>query len=156
AVQPETKVVKGNPIFPRLDMEEEVAKIKGMMTSTLPKQEEVKKDADAKAEIVYDDFMKLDMRVAEVTKAEKMKNADKLLKLQVDLGTEKRQIISGIAKHYEAEALVGKKVICVINLKPVKLRGEMSEGMILSGEGPDGKLSLAMTDQSLPNGSKVE
>src|SRR5699024_8452849 len=118
-------------------MEDEVAKIKGLMTSTSPVADEEVEKEKGKAEIVYDDFMKLDMRVAEIVKAEKMKNADKLLKLQVDLGTNKRQIISGIAKYYDPETLVGKKVICVTNLKPVKLRGEMSEGMILSGEGPD-------------------
>ena len=150
-----TKVVKGKPIFPRLEMEEEVEVIKGLMTSSVPEQptEEVKAD---KPEIVYDDFMKLDLRVAEVVHAEKMKNADKLLKLQVDLGHSKRQIISGIAKYYDPSELVGKKVICVTNLKPVKLRGELSEGMILSGEGPDGTLSLATTIASLPNGSVVE
>lgn len=100
--------------------------------------------------------MKLDLRVGEVLKAEKVKKADKLLKLQLDLGSEKRQIVSGIAKYYEPEQLVGKKVICVTNLKPVKLRGEMSEGMILSGEDEKGNLSLATVDSSLPNGSVVK
>src|SRR5699024_1619056 len=105
---------------------------------------------------VFDDFMKLDLRVGEIVKADKMKNADKLLQLQVDLGDHKRQIISGIAEYYTPSDLVGKKVICVTNLKPAKLRGKMSEGMILSGESSDGTLSLAMTDQDLPNGSVVE
>lgn len=154
-VQAGTKVVKGQPIFPRLDMEEEVARIKGLMTSVEPVEEETKVP-EGKAEIVYDDFMKLDLRVAEIMKAEKVKKADKLLKLQVDLGDHKRQIVSGIAKHYAPEDLVGKKVICVTNLKPVNLRGEKSEGMILSGEGPDGTLSLAGIDEHLPNGSVVE
>jgi len=85
-----------------------------------------------------------------------MKNADKLLKLQLDLGSEKRQVVSGIAEFYEPEALIGKKVICVVNLKPVKLRGELSEGMVLSGEDEDGNLSLATVEQSLPNGSVVK
>lgn len=147
-----TKIVGGKPIFPRLEMEDEVAHIKKMMTPTVVEKE----DENKKAEVVYDDFMKLDFRVAEIIKAEKMKKADKLLKLQVDIGTEKRQIISGIAEHYTPEELVGKKVICVVNLKPAKLRGEMSEGMILSGEGKDGKLSLATVESSLPNGSVVE
>src|SRR5699024_2066267 len=100
--------------------------------------------------------MKVDMRVAEILKAEKVKKTDKLLKMQLDIGTEKRQVISGIAQYYTPEEMVGKKVICVINLKPVKLRGEMSEGMILSGEDPDGNLSLASVDSSLPNGSVVK
>lgn len=149
-----TKVNKDKPIFPRLEREEEIEKVKNMMTSTAPAAEEEK--SETKAEVVYDDFMKLDMRVAEIVHAERMKNADKLLQLQVDLGNEKRQIISGIAEYYAPEDLLNKKVICVTNLKPVKLRGELSEGMILSGEGEDGQLSLAMTDQHLANGSKVE
>lgn len=150
-----TKVTKGQPIFPRLEMEKEVEKIQGLMTSTVPAEEEVE-ETDSKPEIVFDEFMKLDLRVAEIVHAEKMKNADKLLKLQVDLGASKRQIISGIAEFYEPSDLIGKKVICVTNLKPVKLRGELSEGMVLSGEGSDGRLSLATTDASLPNGSVVE
>ncbi|WP_047980705.1 methionine--tRNA ligase [Ornithinibacillus contaminans] len=151
-----TKVEKGAPIFPRLDVEEEVAAIKAMMQGPQVVEETEEKLADQKAEIVYDDFMKLDLRVAEVIHAEKMKKADKLLKLQLDLGSEKRQVISGIANFYSPEEMVGKKVICVTNLKPVKLRGELSEGMILSGEDEDGKLSLATVEASLPNGSVVK
>lgn len=147
-----TMTGKGKPIFPRLDMEEEIDTIKFMMQPSVVK-EEVQQE---KPEIIYDDFMKLDLRVGEIIRAEKMKNADKLLKLQVDLGSRKKQIISGIAKFYTPDALVGKKVICITNLKPTKLRGELSEGMILSGEGPDGVLSLATVDCSLPNGSIVE
>ncbi|HEX6593276.1 MAG TPA: methionine--tRNA ligase [Bacillota bacterium] len=154
-VQAGTLVEKGEPIFPRLDMEEEVKGIQEMMKKTTYKQDS--EQEDAKEIVNFDDFMKLDLRVAEVTKAEKMANADKLLKLQVDLGKQKRQVISGIANDYEPEQLIGKKVICVTNLKPVKLRGEMSEGMILSGEDPEsGRLSLATVDSSLPNGSIVE
>ena len=152
SIQAGTKTEKGNPIFPRLDMEEEVTTIKNMMKSTAVEAKKV----EQKKEVLYDDFMKLDLRVAEVLKAEKMKNADKLLKLQVDIGSEKRQIISGIAEYYQPEDLVGKKVICITNLKPVKLRGEMSEGMILSGEDEKGNLSLATVEKSLPNGSVVK
>jgi len=151
------KVEKGTPIFPRLDMKADVEKIKNMMTGPDKSSEtEVDEAAEEKPEVVFDDFMKLDLRVGEIVKADKMKKADKLLQLQVDLGNHKRQIISGIAKHYTPSDLIGKKVICVTNLKPVKLRGEMSEGMILSGEDKDGNLSLAQTDQSLPNGSVVK
>lgn len=106
-------------------------------------------------EITIDDFMKLDLRVAEVISAEPVKKADKLLKLQLDLGYEKRQVVSGIAKFYKPEELVGRKVICVTNLKPVKLRGELSEGMILAGS-EDGALSLATIAESLPNGARVK
>src|SRR5699024_8560170 len=147
-----TKIEKGKPIFPRLEMKEEIEKIKKMMTSNAV---ETKKE-EQKEEVIYDDFIKLDFRVSEIVKAEKMKNADKLLKLQVDIGYEKRQIISGIAEYYRPEDLVGKKVICITNLKPVKLRGEMSEGMILSGEDNKGNLSLATVENSLPNGSVVK
>lgn len=151
------KVEKGTPIFPRLDMKADVEKIKNMMTGPDKSSEtEVDEAAEEKPEVVFDDFMKLDLRVGEIVKADKMKKADKLLQLQVDLGNHKRQIISGIAKYYTPSDLIGKKVICVTNLKPVKLRGEMSEGMILSGEDKDGNLSLAQTDQSLPNGSVVK
>ncbi|WP_208587358.1 methionine--tRNA ligase [Gracilibacillus suaedae] len=149
-----TKVIKKDPIFPRLDVEKEVQVIKDMMTKPEPEKKESK--SQAKNEITYDDFMKLDLRVAEVTHAEKMKNADKLLRIQLDLGSEKRQVISGIAQYYTPESLVGKKVICVTNLKPVKLRGQLSEGMILSGEDKDGSLSLATVESNLPNGSVVK
>src|SRR5699024_5858812 len=132
-----TKVQKGKPIFPRLEMEEEVASIKAKMSKP---EEKVEEESN---EITFDEFTKVDLRVGEVLQAEKMKNADKLLKLQIDLGSEQRQIISGIAQYYEPEALVGRKVIVLANLKPVKLRGEMSEGMILSGEDEYGTLSLA-------------
>lgn len=152
-----TRVTKGEPIFPRLDVDEEVQTIKAMMQSpTATKEEPEATEEEVKDLIAYDDFMKLDMRVAEVVKAEKMKKADKLLKLQLDLGNEKRQVVSGLAEHYDPADLVGKKVICVTNLKPVKLRGEMSEGMILSGEDADGKLALATVEQDLPNGSVVK
>ncbi|MEN2766736.1 methionine--tRNA ligase [Ornithinibacillus xuwenensis] len=150
-----TMVEKGAPLFPRLEVEEEVAAIKAMMQGPQVEAKEEPQE-EKKAEIVYDDFMKLDMRVAEVIHAEKMKKADKLLKLQLDLGTEKRQVISGIAKYYTPEEMIGKKVICVTNLKPVKLRGEMSEGMILSGEDANGELSLATVEATLPNGSIVK
>lgn len=148
-----TRTQKGEPIFPRLDAEEETQKIKNFMKS--PQVEEASV-AEQKDEITFDDFTKVDLRVAEVLQAEKMKNADKLLKLQLDIGSEKRQVISGIAEHYDPEELIGKKIICVTNLKPVKLRGEMSNGMILSGEDESGKLILPAVDQSLPNGSLIK
>ena len=106
-------------------------------------------------EITFDDFVKTDLRVATVTAAEKMPKADKLLKLQVDLGYEQRQVVSGIAKFYTPEELVGKKVIVVANLKPVKLRGELSQGMILAGS-KDDVLVLASVDEKLANGAKVK
>ncbi|MRG88162.1 methionine--tRNA ligase [Salinibacillus xinjiangensis] len=155
AIEPGTKVEKGKPIFPRLDVDEEVQAIKDMMSNPAKQEEQQQEESDTD-EIAIDDFMKVDLKVAEVIEAEKMKKADKLLRIQLDLGTEKRQVVSGIAKYYSPEDLKGKKVICVTNLKPVKLRGELSQGMILAGEDDKGNLSLATVDQSLPNGAKVK
>ncbi|MCP3032107.1 methionine--tRNA ligase [Halobacillus sp. A1] len=152
-----TTVQKDDPIFPRLDAEEEVQIIKDMMKKPAPAPEKKPEEKNNQPEeVTIDDFMKLDFRVAEVTKVEKVKKADKLLKLQLDLGEEKRQVVSGIAEHYGEEELTGKKVICVTNLKPVKLKGELSQGMILAGEDDQGKLALASIDQTLANGSKVK
>ncbi len=152
-----TKVVeKGEPIFPRLDHDKEVDFIKNQMQGSAPKEAESKKEVEESTkEITIDDFMKVELRVAEVINAEPVKKADKLLKLQLDLGYEKRQVVSGIAQFYKPEDLVGRKVIIVANLKPVKLRGELSQGMILAGE-KDGVLSLAAVDQSLANGALVK
>jgi methionyl-tRNA synthetase len=151
-----TKTVKAEPIFPRLELQEEVDYIKGQMQGTVQpvvtETVEVKPEVE---EITIDDFMKVDLRVAQVTHAEPIKKANKLLKLQLDLGYEKRQVVSGIAEFYKPEDLVGRKVICVTNLKPVTLRGELSEGMILAGS-KDGSLSLATIAESLPLGSKVK
>ncbi|WP_174615329.1 methionine--tRNA ligase [Virgibacillus ihumii] len=153
-----THVAKGEPLFPRLDVEKEVETIKAMMTKPEPEKKKpaAKKAPEQKEEVTFDEFMKVDMRVAEVVKAESVKKADKLLKLQLDVGMDKRQVVSGIAEYYQPDDLVGKKVICVTNLKPVKLRGEKSEGMILCGEDEIGNLTLASVEQSLPNGSVVK
>ncbi len=152
-----TKVEKGEPMFPRLDRDEEITFIKEKMLSSLPAQEEKKEEVqpEQSEEISLDDFLKVDLRVAEIIHAEPVKKADKLLKIQLDLGCEKRQVVSGIAKFYKPEELIGRKVICIVNLKPVKLRGELSQGMILAGEDANG-LSLAEVDQSLSNGTKVK
>ncbi|MEK3988106.1 MULTISPECIES: methionine--tRNA ligase [Robertmurraya] len=152
-----TKVEKGDPIFPRLDIQEEVSFIKQKMQSTVkPVAEEPKvEEIPEVEEITIDDFMKVDLRVAQVVEAEPIKKADKLLKLQLDLGFERRQVVSGIAQFYKPEDLVGQRVICVTNLKPVKLRGELSQGMILAGQ-KDGIMSLATVSDSLPLGAKVK
>ncbi|KMY48147.1 methionine--tRNA ligase [Peribacillus loiseleuriae] len=156
----QTKVEKGNPIFPRLEMQEEIEFIKEQMQGSAPQPEGMKEEPKVEEipevdEITIDDFMKVELRVAQVLEVEPVKKADKLLKLQLDLGYEKRQVVSGIAQYYTPEQLVGKKVICVTNLKPVKLRGELSQGMILAGSG-EGKLSIATVPDTLPNGSKVK
>jgi len=155
-------VEKGIPIFPRLESEVEIAYIRDEMRGSVKTlQEEEPKDQSETSEIPeipeisIDDFMKIDLRVATVTACETVPKADKLLKLQVDLGYEQRQVVSGIAKFYSPDELVGQKVIVVANLKPVKLRGELSQGMILAGE-KDGILKLASVDSKLENGAKVK
>lgn len=157
-----TKVVeKGVPIFPRLEPEEEISYIRDQMRGSVKTEEPEeelpmeKEEAPESDEITIDDFFKVDLRVATVYECERVPKADKLLKLQLDLGYEKRQVVSGIAQYYSPEELVGRKVIVVANLKPVKLRGELSQGMILAGE-KDGILSLASVDESLENGAKVK
>ncbi|HWI47352.1 MAG TPA: methionine--tRNA ligase [Rummeliibacillus sp.] len=157
-----TKVIdKGVPIFPRLDTEEEVTYIRDQMRGSVKTVEEPKKEEKKEAsqdevpEITIDDFMKVDLRVATVTACDKMPKADKLLKLQLDLGYEQRQVVSGIAEYYKPEELVGRKVIVIANLKPVKLRGELSQGMILAGS-KNNILTLATVDEKLDNGAKVK
>ncbi|MDL5025532.1 MULTISPECIES: methionine--tRNA ligase [Bacillus amyloliquefaciens group] len=153
-----TKVKKGEPLFPRLEAEEEVAYIKQKMQGTAPAKEEKAEEpqeAERLPEITFDQFMDTELRVAEVLSAEPVKKADRLLKLQIDLGFEQRQVVSGIAKHYTPDQLVGMKIICVTNLKPVKLRGELSQGMILAGES-DGVLKVVAVDQSLPKGTRIK
>ncbi|MGB2993521.1 MAG: methionine--tRNA ligase [Paenisporosarcina sp.] len=153
-----TKVIeKGIPIFPRLEVETEITYIQEQMRGSVKKEEPelVIEEAPEVPEITIDQFLNVDLRVATVTACEAMPKADKLLKLQVDLGYEQRQVVSGIAKSYKPEELVGQKVIVVANLKPVKLRGELSQGMILAGE-KDGYLTLATVDEKLENGAKVK
>lgn len=149
---------KGTPIFPRLDAEVEVAYIREQMQSSVktPQEEETTTvEAPETEEITIDDFMNVDLRVATVMACEPVAKAKKLLKLQVDLGYEQRQVVSGIAEHYKPEELIGKKVIVVANLKPVTLRGELSQGMILAGS-HGGVLTLATVDPKLANGAQVK
>ena len=108
-----------------------------------------------KPEIVYDDFAKLELKAGTVTACEKIAKADKLLKLEVDLGTEKRTIVSGIAQHYNPEEMVGKQVIVVTNLAPRKMKGIESQGMILTAENSDGKLQLLKPENNVEPGSSV-
>ncbi|MER3470099.1 MAG: methionine--tRNA ligase [Chitinophagaceae bacterium] len=108
-----------------------------------------------KSEIVYDDFGKLDLRIGTILTTAKVEKSDKLLKLEVDLGFEKRTIVSGIAQHFAPESLVNKQVIVVANLAPRKMRGIESQGMILTAEQPDGKLILVNPDTLTINGSTV-
>lgn len=165
------QVKTGQPIFPRVDVEEEVAYIKKAMGASQPAAEaprETEQEGQASSGkkeergqneglklISIDQFAQVELRVAQVIRAEKVANADRLLKLELDLGGEQRQVVSGIAQYYQPEELVGKKVVCVANLKPAKVRGELSQGMILAGE-QDGQLRLVTIDGDLPNGTLIK
>ena len=156
-----TVVEKGTPIFPRLDMEAEVDYIKGQMEAGKPaaqkewKPEEVELKLNREA-IKFDDFDKVEIRVAEVKEVSKVEGSDKLLQFRLDAGDgEDRQILSGIAKYYPNEQeLVGKKVQIVANLKPRKMMGRISQGMILSAEHGD-QLTLLTVDEKVSNGSLI-
>lgn len=157
-----TKVVeKGTPIFPRLEVEVEVEYIKDQMSQSVkptteePKKEEKIEEVETTPLIGIDDFMKVEIKVGEIKECKQHPKADRLLVSQIDLGSEVRQIVSGIAEHYQPEQLVGRKVLVVTNLKPVKLRGELSEGMVLAASN-DGTLTLPTIIDELPNGSKVK
>ncbi|EJA1898539.1 methionine--tRNA ligase [Staphylococcus pseudintermedius] len=144
---------KPQPIFPRLDVEAEVSYIKASMQP--PKEESVEEEVPDKAQIDIKDFDKVEIKAATIIDAEKVKKSNKLLKIQVDLGYEKRQIISGIAQFYEPEDIIGKKVAVVTNLKPTKLMGQKSEGMILSAE-KDDVLTLISLPNAVQNGAVIK
>ena len=145
-VMTETKVEQPEQIFPRIEEE----KAEAVAKTVVPAVVEQKKD---EVEITIDEFAKVDLRVVKVLAAEKVEKADKLLKLKVDLGTEQREIVSGIAKHYAPEELVGKNVVMVINLKPAKICGIVSQGMVLAASCGD---ELKVVEVEMPEGSKVK
>jgi methionyl-tRNA synthetase len=127
------EVVKKGPLFPRIDKRTYFEESKSMEEKKTPPQ------AEADDRMTIDQFMKVDLRVARVLTAARVEGTDKLLKLEIDIGSEKRQIVAGIAQQYEPEALVGKTIVMVANLKPAKVRGVESQGMLLAadaGEGP--------------------
>ena len=156
-----TVVAKGTPIFPRLDMEEEIAYIQSQMTAGKPQEKEwIPEEVELKSEkdeIKFEDFDKVEIRVAEVKEVERVEGSDKLLRFRLDAGDgEDRQILSGIAKFYPNEQeLVGKKLQIVANLKPRKMMKKyVSQGMILSAEHGD-QLTVLTVDSSVPNGSII-
>jgi methionyl-tRNA synthetase len=153
-------VKRGELLFPRIDVEkklEELDKIHEELTKAKEEAKEEKIQMPAiKPEITIEDFEKIDLRVATVLECEKVKKSDKLLKFKLDMNGEVRQIVSGIAKFYKPEDLIGKQVIVVANLKPIKLRGEESCGMILSAAVPDdSKLIVTTIAGEIPSGSEV-
>lgn len=161
-----TKVQKGEPLFPRIEVTEAgetvIAATKKTAAKAIkaeaPKAEakkEAKPAAAAADEITIDDFAKIDLRVATVIAAERVPKTDKLIKLQVKISDEERTIVSGIAQHYEPENLIGKNVIVIANLKPAKLRGIESRGMVLAASDGEGNLVLADAP-GIASGSKVK
>lgn len=148
-------VHRGEIIFPRIDVEKEIDELNEIIGKNSPKEENVFTPEEIKDEITIDDFAKTDLRVATVKSAEKVKKSKKLLCLQLDDGMGGRQVVSGIAEWYKPEDLVGKKVIIVANLKPVKLCGVESNGMICAADMPDGTCKVIHPDDALPNGSRV-
>ena len=135
---PDLQVKEGKPIFPRIELE----------------QKETKMEPTDLMDIT--DFQKIDLRVAEVKQAEKVEGADKLLKLQVEIGGEPRQIVAGIAQHYKPEELVGKKIVVVANLKPATIRGVESRGMLLAASNSDALSILTLDRPVVPSGAKVK
>ncbi len=145
------KVGVGEPLFARIDEAKKLEEIAADIEKKYPKEEKIEYP-EIKPEITFDDFSKIDFRVAEIISVEKHKKADRLLVLQVKVGDDTRQVVSGIAEYFDPQELVGEKVILVANLKPVKLRGEKSEGMILAAE--SGK-DLKLVTVDMPAGSTV-
>ncbi len=160
------KVVKGDVIFPRIDVNKELEELEAIKQANIAAAEAANKakeepvveetpDVPLKPEITIDDFDKVDLRVGEIIEAKKAEKSKKLLIFKVKAGNTERQIVSGIAKHFTPEEMVGKKVIFVANLKPATLAGNLSEGMILAAEDKDGNLAMLTVDKPLPAGSTV-
>ena len=150
-------------LFARMDLKEVMEKVEAMRAAekaAQPAAEEVKAeepviDIEPKAEIEYDDFAKLQFQVGEIIACEAVKKSKKLLCSQVKIGSQVKQIVSGIKAHYSPEEMVGKKVMVVVNLKPAKLAGVLSEGMLLCAEDADGNLSLMVPEKKMPAGAEI-
>ena len=142
------KVSRGEPIFPRINTKKQ--KQAQPKAAAKPKQKTKQKTSDL---VSFADFQKLDLRIARILAAEPIEGADRLLKLQVDIGTEKRQLVAGIAEHYTPDALVGKQVIIVANLEPATIRNVESQGMVLAGSGD--AVVLATLEKEMPLGTQV-
>lgn len=150
------EVKKGNIIFPRLDIKKELVRLDEANQKLIDERAKKKGEVEEVAEnISIDDFAKCQFRVAEVIECEDHPKADKLLVLKLKIGEETRQVVSGIKKWYKAEDLVGKKVIAIVNLEPVKLRGVESQGMVLAAEDDEGNLSLLSTLEDVKSGAIV-
>ena len=147
-------------LFARLDVKEVLAKVEEKKAAEAPQEESSAPesngiDIEAKEEITFDDFMKMQFQVGEILSCEEVKKSKKLLCSQVKVGNQVRQIVSGIKAHYTAEEMVGKKVMVLVNLKPAKLAGVMSEGMILCAENENGELALMVPEKDMPAGAEI-
>lgn len=150
-------VHKGDALFPRIDTDKEIDELNALIKAQMEKAIaalQPKAEVPGVAQIAFDDFSKVELRVAEITDCEPIKRAKKLLKLQVNDGDGSRQIVSGIAPWYKPEDLIGKKVVIVANLKPAKLCGEMSNGMLLAGDVGDHDVQVLFVD-GMPAGTKI-
>lgn len=147
-------------LFARLDVKEVMEKVEAMRAEETKDQEAEKEeipvvDIEAKPEVTFDDFMKMQFQVGEIIACEEVKKSKKLLCSQVKIGSQVKQIVSGIKSNYKPEDMVGKKVMVLVNLKPAKLAGVLSEGMILCAEGLDGELALMTPDKDMPAGAEI-
>lgn len=153
-----TKVTeKPEILFARLDLDEVLAKVAERYPENAEEAAETEPviDIDPKAEVTYDDFMKMQFQVGEIISCEAVKKSKKLLCSQVRVGNQVKQIVSGIKKNYSAEEMVGKKVMVLVNLKPAKLAGVLSEGMLLCAEDENGELALMIPEKKMPSGAEI-
>ena len=144
-------------LFARLDMEEVLKKVEELHPPVVeePVIEEDVIDIEPKEEITFDDWMKMQFQVGEIIACEEVPKSKKLLCSQVKIGSQVKQIVSGIKQHYSAEEMVGKKVMVLVNLKPAKLAGVLSEGMVLCAEDADGNLALMTPEKPMPSGAEI-
>ena len=145
-------------LFARLDVKEVMEKVEAMRAQEAKEEEPEEApvvDIEAKPEVTFDDFMKMQFQVGEIIACEEVKKSKKLLCSQVKIGSQVKQIVSGIKSNYKPEDMVGKKVMVLVNLKPAKLAGVLSEGMILCAEGLDGELALMTPDKDMPAGAEI-
>ena len=142
-------------LFERLDMEEVLKTVEELHPSDESKTVEPGIDIEPKDEITFDDFGKMQFQVGEIIKCEEVPKSKKLLCSQVQIGSTVKQIVSGIKKYYSPEEMVGKKVMVLVNLKPAKLAGVLSEGMLLCAEDENGNLSLVTPEKDMPNGAEI-
>ena len=146
-------------LFARLDLEEVMKKVEELhppvQNTEEKKDDEPVIDIEAKDEITFDDFMKMQFQVGEIIECKAVEKSKKLLCSQVKIGSQVKQIVSGIRKEYAPEDMVGKKVMVLVNLKPAKLAGVLSEGMLLCAENEKGELALMQPDKDMPAGAEI-